>query len=481
MRSYRRILILIIIYTKLIAAGGPVLEVTGEPYFTARILQDAVSGMDPMADHEKVISTILDLYVERSFPLAVITLDSISERSGSKTLYLNITANDYVRIDRLSFPGAVRTNESILKRICGITKGERFNEEKVKNAPLRLYRTGLFSKLPSYSIYRADGQYGIRLSVEERRFNEILLLGAYSGGEAKGEYSFSAGLRFDNIKGTMRKTAFAWNRSGSEKEDIYLSYTEPFLLTAPLSTAFEFAQKYRKDEMLKRYFSARQTYSPDLIFSLKYGFSSRSIFPGGRTNRGRKITETRYFGGIGRSDLFEAGMIPSVAGYGYELGFSSVEIVIADSLKSSGVEINADLKNSVKLRKDVFLVTAIRYEQIFMNKDLPELSRISFGGAASFRGYREDHFRSDVLIRQTADIIYVTPSGELAFSAFADACQYNFRSENAKKIKNLSALFSFGSGIIYERAAGVISVSAAVPAREGLQNSVLHVRYSVRF
>ena len=114
-------------------------------------------------------------------------------------------------------------------------------------------------------------------------------------------------------------------------------------------------------------------------------------------------------------------------------------------------------------------------------EDIPGLNRLYFGGAGSLRGYREDFFKSDILIKASADLFYVTGKNDLAFRLFYDACYYNPSRQNISKIDDLNFLSAAGAGIIFEGRSGYIGLTAGVPLDRSVGESVLHVKYSVRF
>jgi outer membrane protein assembly factor BamA len=358
----------------------------------------------------------------------------------------------------------------------------KFSEETVSHASYWLYKSGLFTKRPEWEIFKDVSGYGLNYKISEKKYNELLFLGGYSSSGAESDYSVLAQIKLGNIFGSMRRAAVLWDRSGGAYEKLRLSYREPFILSFPLSTEIEFSQAYRKHLSLTRRLKAAQSYELDLNYSLNYGWSGEKVYPdslySGRLN---EIVTKKYYAGMEYSTIHDRNPIPEHSGWRMHGLLSSVEIDIKDSTDSNGLEAFSEIELIHALRENVILNAKLSYNQVFFKNDIPDFNRIDFGGALSFRGYREDFFASDIYLKQSADLFFVAGTKDIAFNVFSDFCQYNEGEGNIQKPSGLTFLRSYGGGIIYESGFGQMQILLGIPEKEGFIQSVVHVKYSVRF
>jgi outer membrane protein assembly factor BamA len=480
-RYSRKAVICLLLLSYLSAGWSFELKISGNPYFSENILNDALSDI-PDTDPESIAGAVLDLYVEKGFPLALVTIDSVTGRGPDRKFYLNIDSGDYVRIEKTVFSGANFTKHHAMMKRSGLADGRVFNERTAKEASDWLFGTELFTKRPTWKIFKDAKGYGLNYTVSEKKYNELMLMAGYASNDAGNEYSVYAGLKFDNLFGTMRKSKLLWDRNGEYYERIKFYFKEPFLMSFPLSTEVHFNQNYKKDAALRRLIGAGQEYYFDPRSSVNYGMTKETVYPDSLYSGSQNmIGILKYHGGFGYSTLYNAGLIPDETGWKLKVSAASVQIDIKDSVEFSGSEVLVKAGLLTRYSENIYLDLKTGYEQAFFKENVPEFGRINFGGASSFRGYREDFFISDVMILNSADLIFATDPRDLAFSLFADLCAFNPGSENISSFSEMTVLRSYGGGLIYESGSGVIHAVIGVPEKEGFSQSVVHVRYSVRF
>ncbi|MGD9706175.1 MAG: hypothetical protein AB7V07_00715 [Candidatus Delongbacteria bacterium] len=454
---------------------------SGEKYFTEDIL---LSEIDPALSAEQNIEVLLDLYVNKGFPFASVKVDSLHNYEGVKSIFLSVNAGNYVRTDDIIFSGADVTSKESLKKLTGLKSGERFSERSVLRAADWIYSSRLFVKRPDFSIVSLpSGNFGVKFCVTEKKYNEIMFIGGYHSSDKEGStYSVNSVLNADNLFGTMRKLRILWEREGEDAEKLRLYYKEPFLAGIRLSTEVEYGQVFRKELYLKRSFMISQKYSYDPLSGITYGIEKEYFFSEipEITGEGETVV-TRYSTGIEYGDTDNGILIPEDTGLSFSAGLSSVNIEKPGMSDRNGIEIIISPDMNIKFTKNIFLGISSEYDHMIFDESVPEYARITFGGADSFRGYREDAFISDIYILNTADLYLVENSGSVAIDIFTDVCSYNGKNDNIDKIRDLETLLSFGIGIIYATQSGQISLHAAIPQSEGFSEAVVHAMYSFRF
>ncbi len=460
--------------------GGVCAEFSGNPYFTQKILLGVLSEKD--VTNEAKINSLLDFYTEKGFPFAKIRIDSILTTGESECFFLNIEAGDYVAVNTVSFSGAEITGVSYLLRQSRFESGKMFSVSGSERTAEWLYKSGLFFKRPEWKIIKESSGYGLVFLLKEKKFNELMFMGGYSSTENGNYHSLMLNIKLGNLFGTMRKADVIWEKSGGDAEKIRLAYREPFLLMFPVSTEIRLFQTYKKQLSLHRGFTISEVYDIDTKSSFSFGFSYDKVYPDslypGPLN---DIVSQKYFAEIQYSTFPYRQPIPECSGWSLSGRLSSVKIDIRDSTEHNGIESNIEAGVLRFFQKNIAFDARISYTHQIFDDEIPYQSRIFFGGVESFRGYREEFFSSDIFIKQSADLILVSRTKDIAFNLFSDFCQYNPAVGNIQKIAGLESLRSYGGGIIYESRSGHVHIQAAFPEKEGLRFGVAHIRYSVSF
>ncbi len=453
---------------------------SGEKYFTEEILLSVIEK-DRSAEHN--IEGLIDHYTDKGFPFVSVKIDSIKLFDHGRTVFVTINSGDYVRIDDVIFNGAAVTSKESLTKLTGIRQGEKFSETRIKEASGWLYGSELFEKRPGFEIISTgSGRYGVSFGLLEKKYNEIMFLGGFNSEEGGSTFTVHSVLNAGNLFGTMRKFRLLWEREGESSEKLKFYYREPFMAGIRLSTEAEYGQVFKKESYLKRNFRIGQKYTYDPGSGIIYGIEKEYFYSDTlKTEDSPEAVITSYSTGMEYNTSNENNMIPQEGGSSIRANVSTVNIDKRGVPDQNGIELLFSADNNIIMTRNLLLRMSVKYDQMIFDDDLPDYARLVFGGADSFRGYREDTFISDIYILNSADFYITDNIRSAAIDIFADVCSYNQGSGMIKKINELESLISYGVGIIYRTSSGQISLHAAVPQNEGFSETVVHARYSFRF
>lgn len=478
--SGKALIILLTIFS--LSSGSDKVEFrfSGEKYFTEEILLSVIEK-DISAEHN--IERLIDHYADKGFPFVSVKVDSIKLSNQSRTVFVTIDSGDYVRIDDIIFKGAAVTSKKSLTKLTGIRPGEKFSETRIREASDWLYSSELFEKRPDFEIISTQsGRYGVRFGLTEKKYNEIMFLGGFNSEDGGSTLTVHSVLNAGNLFGTMRKFRLFWEREGENSEKLRFYYREPFLAGIRLSTEAEYGQIFKKEAYLKRSFWIGQKFTYNPGSGIIYGIEREYFYSDTlKTEDSPETVITSYGTGIEYNTSNEKNMIPEEGGPSIRVNISSVNIDKRGMPDQNGIELLFSADNNIIMTRNLILRVSVKYDQMIFDDDLPDYARLVFGGADSFRGYREDTFISDIYILNSADFYITDNLHSAAIDIFADICSYNQGSGKINKINELESLISYGAGIVYRTGSGQISVHAAVPQSEGFSETVVHARYSFRF
>ncbi len=212
------------------------------------------------------VGTIQDLYFEKGYLMARIHTQSVYNESTDRVdLVYSITENDLTTVGRVLIQGNTKTKDIVVRRELRAYPGESFNGAGLKRSKDRLSNLGFFEDV------RFDTE-----STSEPNTKDLIV----NVKEGKtGEFSFGGGFSsIDSAVGfvQVRQKNFDWqNRhtftgagqdfslrleGGSLRQNVDLSFTEPWAFGKPFSLGFDAYHKNAQGSSRSgRFFDQKKT------------------------------------------------------------------------------------------------------------------------------------------------------------------------------------------------------------------------------
>ena len=456
------------------------ISVTGEKYFDEVVLEDIYPGYKDRKLSsrliENLINSIIDFYLDKSFPLVKVKVKDLIMNKELKNaeLVLEIESGEYVMIYGALFKGANTTNKSVLIRETRLTFPLPFDDYISKTGAEYLYKTGMFVTKPGVFIVKKGNGYNYMYDLEEDKFNSINGLVGYSSKEEDGGFFGEFELYLGNMFGTFRQLSVFWKRI-SDDEELRLSYIEPWLYKWPLKSRWSFFQQFREKLFLEREYSTDLDYNYNISLNILTGASIRQIFPDSTYNGGQKSIQNMYYSGIRYSNIpyyesLDEGFISEMKLSGIRKKTDKV---------SNDAEIELSFAANYNFYGDFYFRTENKYVQTFSEDSLDIYDLNKLGGAMSVRGYREDQFLS-VLSAYSKNEIYLKFSKRNGLFTLFDIGAYS-GTQSPSEVKGIEFIFGYGAGIKFSTGIGEMKVTYAVPHEEGFESGKVHFRYITRF
>lgn len=169
---------------------------------------------------------------------------SLDSASGKVDITYDIVENEVAFVDRIDIRGNIKTQDKVIRREMRIKPGERFDGDQLKRSKERLYNLGFFEEI----------NYDTEPGSEANQRNLIVDVK-----EAKtGSFSFGGGYSsIDQLVGfvEIEQKNFDWKNwktftgagqdlklraeMGSVRQNLELSFTEPWIFDHPISFGFD--------------------------------------------------------------------------------------------------------------------------------------------------------------------------------------------------------------------------------------------------
>jgi outer membrane protein insertion porin family len=212
------------------------------------------------------VSAIQDVYFEKGYLSAQIRSESTYNDSTDKVdINYGIVENELTFVDKVKILGNTKTKDIVIRRELRAYPGESFSGAKLKRSKERLYNLGFFEDV------RFDTENGSLPATKNLVVNVK---------EAKtGEFSFGGGYSsIDSIIGfiQIRQKNFDWQNwksftgagqdfglrleLGSVRQNIELSFTEPWVFGYPYSFGFDvYRREFNRSGSAGYFFDQRKT------------------------------------------------------------------------------------------------------------------------------------------------------------------------------------------------------------------------------
>ncbi len=194
---------------------------------------------------EKDASRIQDRYFEDGYIFAkVIPLPSVDSKSGKIDLAFEVKEGETAYVRKIVIEGNTRTKDKVIRRELRIYPGDKFDGEKLRRSMQRLRNLGYFEDI-SYDIRDTDrpDYKDLIVKVKEAQTGEFSFGAGYStvdkfvGFVRVSQNNFDI-TRWPTFTGGGQKLSVMYER-GSDIEDYWLSFTEPWMFDRPISGGFD--------------------------------------------------------------------------------------------------------------------------------------------------------------------------------------------------------------------------------------------------
>lgn len=202
------------------------------------------------------ISNIRSLYFDKGYIFAEVNqATSLDPETGKVDVALSIDEGIVAYVDKIKIRGNIKTKDLVIRRELRIYPGDRFDGAKLRRSKERLNNLGFFEEV-NYDIevpsQPAPDKRDLVVQVKESKTGAFSFGGGYSTidqlvGFIEIEQKNFDWRNFPTFTGAGQDLKLHFE-SGSVKQNMYLSFTEPWVFDYPVSFGFDAFRTERKRE-----------------------------------------------------------------------------------------------------------------------------------------------------------------------------------------------------------------------------------------
>ncbi len=202
---------------------------------------------------------------------------SLDPATGKVDIAYDIVENNVAYVDKIEIRGNLKTKDKVIRRELRIKPGERFDGDKLKRSKERLYNLGFFDEV-NYDTEPGTepDQRNLVVDVKEAKTGSLSFGGGYSSIDQfigfveieQKNFDWQNWQTFTGAGQDLKLRA----EMGSVRQNMELSFTEPWLFDHPISFGFD---------------AYKRTHDKDS--SLGYGYVEKRT--GGDLRLGKEFTE----------------------------------------------------------------------------------------------------------------------------------------------------------------------------------------------
>jgi outer membrane protein assembly factor BamA len=185
---------------------------------------------------EREINYLLSQCQNRGYPFAQVYFDSVTINKGEVSAKLNLNLNNFIIIDSIIVKGGMKTSLNFVEKQIGISKGETYNEKKIKDINKKIGNIGFVEIIRSPEVYFTPGKATLVLYLKDKtasRFDGILGL---NPDEFTGKIGVVGNLKVDLLNSFKKgeNIILNWEQAKTQSQNYLIRFSYPFLFNTRL-------------------------------------------------------------------------------------------------------------------------------------------------------------------------------------------------------------------------------------------------------
>ncbi len=418
------------------------------------------------------IDALLTAYADDGRPFAQISLPAAVwlGEEGGLTGRVEVREGTATWFGNVVVAGNDVTREHVIVREARLERGRSFSLSRLSAVRPRLEKLRFLDAVeePVVAVDPTSGEATVGVAVTEGASSRISgVLGISGGPGGSDDLTGLVDIDLGNIAGTGRSVSASWERIRKSQTEISFSYTEPWVLGAPVDVGVAGSQSVRD--------TLYTTTEGDLLFTARLGDCTRLTWslgaeryvPGAALESTSRSVKTAFAASYDGTD---APWNPTAGTrLAASIGYADKKIADEGRDESSGT-FAAEVEQFFRVRRGQVVALRARVEALVSSEEeVPFHELLVLGGARSLRGYREEQFRGTRTALGSIEYRLLLGRRSRAI-AFIDAGYWYRDGPNFAKDTKLG----YGIGLRGDTRLGTISVDYGLGEGDNFLDGKLH-------
>ncbi|MEA3409168.1 MAG: BamA/TamA family outer membrane protein, partial [Candidatus Eisenbacteria bacterium] len=418
------------------------------------------------------IEALLTAYADEGRPFAQVALPAAVwlADDGGLTGRVEVTEGVETWFGDVVVAGNDATREHVIVRETGLDRGQSFSLSRLSEVRPRLEKLTFLDAVeePVVAVDPVSGEATVGIAVTEGPSSRISgVLGVSGGPDGSDDLTGLVDIELGNIAGTGRLASASWERIRKNQTEISFSYTEPWVLGAPVDVSVAGSQSVRD--------TFYTTTEGDLLFTARLGDRTRLTWslgaeryvPGAALESTSRSVKTAFAASYDGTD---APWNPTAGTrLAASIEYADKEISAEGRDESSGT-FTAEVQGFLRVVRRQVLALRARVEALASTEeDVPFHELLVLGGARSLRGYREEQFRGTRTALGSIEYRFLLGRRARAI-VFVDGGYWYREGPNFAKDTKLG----YGIGLRGDTRLGTISIDYGLGEGDDLLDGKLH-------
>lgn len=421
-----------------------------------------------------------------SIKIENIVVKTINPDSAAIIINLKFSNLETIIVNNIVISGLQYTDSSVVIRELAWTYGLTFTPELQKEMVESLNKLRIFKFVKNPEIVEFNGQKNIFIEIIEGQAMAFDGIVGYipekeiAGKKEKGYFTGLLDMNFGNLFGSARKLSIHWKKPDALSDEFNLRYKEPWILGVPLNGIAGFHRRVQDTLFLKQGYDFTLEYPMSYRWQLYARFDQNRTQPDSNAAISLGITRNthrQYITGI-TYDNRDFPINPKRGVYcdaNFSYGNKKIDGPVYLLEKDSTIERKQDTQvlrlraeGYLELFKNSVIALKLNLALLQVTPGKPDDADLFwFGGAGSFRGYRENQFRSDRFIISSIEYRLLTGQRSRIF-AFIDHAYFDNFGENLNRI-------GYGVGVRMESGLGILAIDYGLASGDPFSQGKIHM------
>jgi len=371
------------------------------------------------------INLFLENLENNGYPFAKITVESLEETDKSLIVNYQIDSGHFYTISKIHFKSNDPFNEATLSNIIDLSKGEIYDESKIRNLGNIINNSELYTLLRSPEILfkEKDAELYIYFKKKKSSNADGFIGFQQNAASQKLELNGNINLRLKNALNRAELLNFNWKSNPDKSQNLFIDFKYPYLINLPFGVSSNMTIQKQDTTFLRNTFYGSLQYLTPYYSTGAFIQFDNSFLLGDATLPNFTAFSKNIYGLESSFKSYNSKRYQ--ANLNFKIGLFNFS---SDSLESetstSNLLLEAALQQDYQIFKPFYFRSTLAIKQVNTSYRVSDNELFYFGGLKSVRGFYELELNGNTVF-YALNAIEFKPVSALSFQLIYDYSQFH--------------------------------------------------------